>query len=233
VVPPVELELEEEEEDEAWHGIATDTEGLTRFSTEEFLDLAITAIRSKDVAEDRAEEGVLQAARDLFGSWQRGIKAALEELMERYTERVGGKVLRGDLPGAREALEEIRSYVEAVAAAGILDPGGGSGRSSSRGKGLLRLLETKIGALESSVNRLEAELRHLRTFVGEKAVPLDEMNWAARNYHLSQDFAVGELLYHPGFGIGIVTEIDTQRRITVVFSKGKVKKRVLVMNHRR
>ena len=117
-----------------------------------------------------------------------------------------------------------------MAAAGILDPGGGSGRSSSRGKGLLRLLETKIGALETSVDRLEAELRHLRSFVAE---PIEDRTWAARNYHLSQDFHIGELLYHPGFGIGIVTEIDTQRRITVVFSKGKVKKRVLVMNHKK
>jgi hypothetical protein len=229
-VAPVDLDLEEEEEFESWESVGAAVGDLTRFSTEEFLDLAIVAIQSCQVSEEHAEEDVLQAARDLFGSWQRGIKAALEELMERYTERVGGRVLRGDLPGARGALDEIRSYVDAVAAAGILDPGGGSGRSSSRGKGLLRLLETKIAALETSVDRLEAELKHLRSFLVE---PVEDDNWAARNYHLSQDFHVGELLYHPGFGIGIVTEIDSQRRITVVFSKGKVKKRVLVMNHKK
>jgi hypothetical protein len=229
-VAPVDLELEEEEDYEPWEAVGAAAGDLTRFSTEEFLDLAIEAIQSCQVAEENAEDSLLQAARDLFGSWQRGIKAALEELMERYTERVGGRVLRGDLPGARGALDEIRSYVDAVAAAGILDPGGGSGRSSSRGKGLLRLLESKIAALETSVDRLEAELKHLRSFITE---PIDDSNWAARNYHLSQDFHVGELLYHPGFGIGIVTEIDSQRRITVVFSKGKVKKRVLVMNHKK
>ncbi len=204
--------------------------GLTRLSTEEFLDLAIASIRSGKVTEDQADDRVVGAARDLFGSWQRGMKAALEELMEQYTERVGGRILRGDLPGARGAVAELRSYVDAVASAGILDPSGGSGRSTSRGKGLLRLLESKIAALNASVSRLESELQHLRSLVPEAKI---DFSWSARSYEIAQDFKVGELIYHPGFGIGIVTGIETARRIGVLFSRGKIKERTLVMQRLR